>query len=211
MGGRKKPFLELAGEPVLARALRPFLQHPAVTAVRVALAPADADAPPAWLTALDPRVAVVAGGATRAASVGAALAALPADVEVILVHDAARPLVTRAILDRCIAAAARGTGAVAGWPARDTLKEVDDAGRVVGTPERSRIWHAQTPQAFPAALLRRAYEAWDGAPATDDAALVERVGGVVVMVEGSPRNLKVTRPDDLPIAELLLGRGDEDG
>ena len=206
MGGRRKPFLELCGEPVLLHALRPFLAHPAVVAVRVALSPDDAADPPAWLSALDPRVAVVAGGATRAESVRAALDAL-GDVDVVLVHDAARPMVTTAIIDRCVAVAAAGEGAVAGWPASDTLKEVDAERQVRATPDRSRLWHAQTPQAFPAALLRRAYAAWDGREATDDAALVERVGGHVRMVEGAPTNLKVTRPEDVAVAEALLAMG----
>lgn len=216
MGGRRKPFLELRGEPILAHALRPFLAHPAVTVVCVALSPDDAAAPPEWLTRMDARVRVVAGGAARSDSVKAALDAL-GDVDIVVVHDAARPLVTRAILDRCIAAAAAGTGAIAGWPATDTLKQVDAALRVVATPDRSRIWHAQTPQAFPAALLRRAYAAWDDREATDDATLVERVGGVVVMVEGSASNLKVTRPEDIVIAGALLamlaphGAGDAGG
>lgn len=204
MGGVRKPFLELEGEPLLLRSLRPFLDLPGVGAVRIALAPDDAADPPRWLAGLDPRVGLVAGGETRAASVGAALAALPDDVEVVLIHDAARPLVSRAIVERCLAAVGEGVGAVAGWPATDTLKQVDDDRRVVGTPDRRRLWHAQTPQAFPASLLRRAYAAWDGTQATDDASLVERVGGTVVMVEGSPRNLKVTRPEDLPLAALLL-------
>ncbi|MBW3535383.1 MAG: 2-C-methyl-D-erythritol 4-phosphate cytidylyltransferase [Gemmatimonadetes bacterium] len=204
MGGARKPFLELEGEPLLLRALRPFLAHPSVTAVRIALAPEDAADPPPWLTGLDGRIGLVEGGRTRTRSVAAALAALPDGVEIVLVHDAARPLVTRAVLDRCLTAASAGVGAVAGWPATDTLKEVDEDGRVVGTPDRRRIWHAQTPQAFPASLLRRAYATLDGDDATDDATLVERVGGTVVMVEGSASNLKVTRPEDLPLAALLL-------
>lgn len=203
MGGRKKPFLTLRGEPVLLRSLRPFLDHPAVRAVRVALAPEDVADPPPWLRGLDVRVALVPGGGTRADSVRAGLDAL-GDVEIVLVHDAARPLVSRAIIDRCIAMARSGVAAVAGWPATDTLKQVDERRRVVGTPDRARIWQAQTPQSFPLALLRQAYAAWDGREATDDASLVERVGGTVVMVEGAPTNLKVTRPEDLVLAEALL-------
>lgn len=205
MGGCKKPFLVLRGEPLLQHALRPFLTHPAVTALRVALPPDDASDCPGWLRDLDPRLALVAGGASRAASVRAALEALPnVDMDVVLVHDAARPLVTHAIIDRCIGAVGMGTGAVAGWPASDTLKEVDDDRRVLTTPDRSRLWHAQTPQAFPAELLRRAYAAWDGREVTDDGALVEMVGGSVLMVEGSATNLKVTCPEDLVVAEALL-------
>ena len=206
MGGVRKPFLTLRGEPLLLHSLRPLLAHPLVTAMRVALARDDATDLPPWLASLDGRVEVVPGGLTRATSVQAALAALP-EVDVVLVHDGARPFVSRAIVDRCLAVATQGQGAVAGWPATDTLKEVDDRGRVVATPDRGRLWQAQTPQAFPAALIRSAYRAWDGSDATDDAALVERVGGTVVMVEGSPTNLKITRHEDLAVAETLLAMG----
>jgi 2-C-methyl-D-erythritol 4-phosphate cytidylyltransferase len=204
MGGRKKPFLVLNGEPLLLHSLRPFLAQASVTAVRVALSAEDAAHPPEWLRSLDPRVAVVAGGDSRAASVRAALHAL-GPVDVVLVHDAARPLVSGAIIERCIHGAWRGKCLVAGVPATDTLKEVDDHHRIVATPDRSRIWHAQTPQAFPAELLARAYAAWDGSEVTDDAALVERVGGTVEMTPGSHVNLKVTRPEDVAVAEAFLG------
>jgi 2-C-methyl-D-erythritol 4-phosphate cytidylyltransferase len=135
---------------------------------------------------------------------------LPHDVTVIAVHDAARPLVTRSIIDRCLAEIREGRGAVAGWPAVDTLKEVDEQGRILATPDRERFWHAQTPQVFPSRLLLDAYEhALDaGIRDTDDAALVEAIGGEVVMVQGSARNLKVTRPEDLPLAEFLAELGE---
>jgi 2-C-methyl-D-erythritol 4-phosphate cytidylyltransferase len=210
MGGIRKPFLELRGEPVLARALRPFLEHRRVTAVVIALGREDSETPPTWLSGLDPRIRIVPGGATRGDSVWAALEALPVNVDLVAVHDAARPLVTREIFHRCLEAVGVGRGAVAGWPAVDTLKEVDREGRIVATPDRERIWHAQTPQVFPRPLLmeayRRAREA--GLTDTDDAALVERIGGEVVMVRGAPGNLKVTRPEDLPLAELFLKLGD---
>ena len=214
MGGVRKPWLELAGEPVLRHTLRPFLADERVTAIRVALSEADAADPPAWLSAIDPRVRVVEGGDSRAASVARAVRALPDDVTVVLVHDAARPLVDAATIDRCVRTAAAGTGAVAGLPSVDTLKQVaaadpgsEGAPRIVGTPDRTRLWRAQTPQAFPAALLRRAIEREDlHASATDDASLVEAIGGEVVMVEGHARNLKVTRPEDLPMAEWYLAR-----
>lgn len=212
MGRRKKPWLELAGEPLLLHALRPFLAHDDVVAVRVALSPSDATDPPGWLVGLDRRVRLVPGGESRAESVRRAVEALPQEVEVIMVHDAARPLVDGEILDRCLAVARAGKGAVAGWPATDTLKEVDPDGRVVATPDRRRLWHAQTPQAFPAHVLRRAYERLeDPGSATDDAAVVERGGGTVMMVRGSSHNLKVTRPEDLALAELFLGRRREGG
>jgi 2-C-methyl-D-erythritol 4-phosphate cytidylyltransferase len=207
MGGKKKPFLELAGEPLLVHALRPFLADPRVVAVVVAVSPEDVTDARSWVEALDERVTVVAGGDSRADSVARAVARMPEDVDVILVHDAARPLVTGWIVSRCIETALDGEGAVAGWPATDTLKEVDGEDRILRTPERSRIWHAQTPQGFPAEALREALadEARRSA-ATDDASLVEATGLTVRMVEGAPDNIKVTRPEDLPIAETLLRR-----
>jgi len=209
MGGIRKPFLDLAGQPILRWAMTPFLDHPRVTALRVALGEEDFRSPPDWLRALSPRVQVVEGGATRGESVGAALEALPADVDLVVVHDAARPLVTRDMIDRCLAAVGPGRGVVVGWPAVDTLKEVDAEGRIVGTPDRKRIWHAQTPQVFPASLLLAAYRMASerGISNTDDAALVEEIGGEVVMVLGSARNLKITRPEDLRLAELFLKSG----
>ncbi len=211
MGGRRKPFLELEGEPLLLRSLRPFLRHPRLEAVAVALSSDDLQTTPGWLAEADPRLKLVQGGATRGESVWAALQALPESVDVVAVHDAARPLVNRAIIDRCLAEVEAGRGAVAGWPAVDTLKEVDTHGRIVRTPDRERIWHAQTPQVFPRDLVMRAYrEAWkEGRENTDDAALVEAVGGEVVMVAASPYNLKVTRPEDLVMAQAFLSLVDD--
>jgi 2-C-methyl-D-erythritol 4-phosphate cytidylyltransferase len=210
MGGVRKPFLELEGEPVLLHALRPFLDHPSVEALAIALGPEDLAYPPDWLAGLDPRVTLVPGGGTRGESVMAAILALPENVELVAVHDAARPFVTGEILQRCIEASVEGRGAVAGWPAVDTLKEVEEGGeRILGTLARNRVWHAQTPQVFPRELVLRAYgEAMDrGITDTDDAALVERIGGEVVMVPGSATNLKITRPEDLPLARAILTGG----
>jgi len=206
MGGVRKPFLTLLGEPVLLHSLRPFLDHPMVRAVAIALGEEDFLAPPEWLKALDSRVMRVRGGASRGESVMAALQALPDTVDAVAVHDAARPLLTREIIDRCLAAVGANRGAVAGWPAVDTLKMVDEEEMILDTLPRSSVWHAQTPQVFPRDLIVAAYEAAEeaGIADTDDAALVERVGGEVVMVEGSPSNLKVTRREDLPLAEFLL-------
>ena len=210
MGGIRKPFLELLGEPILAWALRPFLQHPRVAAVAVALGADDCSPPPGWLANWDPRIRIVPGGETRGDSVRAALHALPDDLSVIAVHDAARPLITGSIIDRCLAEVREGRGAVAGWPAVDTLKEVDEQGRILATPDRDRFWHAQTPQVFPRRLLLDAYRhaLETGIRETDDAALVEAFGGEIVMVPGSARNLKVTRPEDLPLAEFLANLGE---
>lgn len=213
MGGVRKPFLELRGEPLLLHALRPFLDHPQVAGVVVALGEEDAHDLPDWLGTLDARVTVVPGGRTRGDSVRAAIRALPTGVDLVAIHDAARPLVTRAILDRCVDAVRADRGAVAGWPAVDTLKrvegEADRVATVAGTLVRREIWHAHTPQVFPREMIVAAYEAAAeaGVDDTDDAALVERMGGKVVMVPGDPWNLKVTRPEDLALAEFLLGGG----
>lgn len=206
MGGRRKAFLALGGEPLLARTLRPFLDFSGVTDLVVALPPDEVPSPPAWLRGMDPRVRLVAGGATRLHSVCRALEALPREVEVVLVHDAARPLVTASIIGRCVDGVRDGAGAVAGWPVVDTLKRVGEDGFVEATPDRVGLWRAQTPQAFPREALLAAYrkaeaEEW---AATDDAAVFARAGGRVRMVEGSPWNMKVTHPGDLPVAERLL-------
>ena len=208
MGGMAKPFLELCGEPILMRALRPFLDHPGVREVIVPLPMAHAETPPAWLIEADPRVRVVAGGETRRDSVWAGLQALSDALDVAVIHDGARPFVSPHVVGGCIALAGTGVGAVAGVPVVDTMKEVEGDGHIAATPDRSRLWHAQTPQAFPLGMIMDAHRRAlaEGLPATDDAALVERVGGRVVMVESSPDNLKITRPEDLETAESILSR-----
>ncbi len=151
---------------------------------------------------------VVAGGPTRSASVRAGLAAVPEDAEIVVVHDAARPLAGPALFERVVAAVRGGAdGAVPGLPVPDTIKRVDatgDVAIVVETLDRPALRAIQTPQAFAAAVLRRAHA--DGGDATDDAALVEGLGATVVVVEGDPANLKITGPDDLARAEALLSR-----
>lgn len=207
--GARKQYLELAGEPILLRAIRPFVEHPAVEWVVVALPPEDVDDPPFPLPA---GVRTVAGGAERGDSVRRGLDAVPAEAEVVIIHDGARPLLTRAVVDRVLAAASGGSGAIAAVPVADTLKRVDYEGAIAATVDRDRLWRAQTPQAFPREMIREAYRraAGEGATATDDAGLVERYGGRVVVVEGDGRNLKVTHPGDLARAELLL-RGVAEG
>lgn len=209
MGGVRKPFLRLAGDYVLVRALRPFLADERVVRVAVALAPPDAAAPPDWLVDLDDRISVVAGGRTRGASVARCLDAIPGDVHVIAVHDAARPLVGREVVRRCLDVAVSGVGAVAGCPAVDTMKIVDEGGYIRSTPERSTLWHAHTPQAFPAEALRLAYASGE-VGATDDAALVEGQGVRVLMIDDGALNPKITRPGDLAVGEAILrSRGEE--
>jgi 2-C-methyl-D-erythritol 4-phosphate cytidylyltransferase len=152
----------------------------------------------------------VTGGRSRSASVRAALAATP-EATVAVVHDAARPLVTREIVERCIAALDEGVdGAIAAVPMADTVKEAGPDGRVIRTIDRSSLWSIQTPQVFRADVLRAALDVDEDqlASATDDAARVEAAGGTVRVVESTPENFKVTGPGDLEHAEaLLLARG----
>ena len=206
MGGRRKQYLELDGVPILLRSLRPFLDREDVVEVVVALPPDDVETPPQWLRAADPRIRVVAGGETRAASVRAALNVLSEVTRVVAVHDGARPLIDAETVERCVRTARDGEGAVAGCPAVDTMKEVDEEARVVATPDRSRLWHAHTPQVFPRKLIVEAYAEADPGEleATDDASLVERRGEPLRMIRCTPRNIKVTRPADLAVARALL-------
>ena len=205
--GEPKQFRPILGVPMLLRALRPFTSHPEVLHVVVVLPPAYVERPPEWLAkARGARLALVAGGAQRADSVRAGLAALPPDAAVILVHDAARPFVGRGTIDVVIARARGGVGAVPAVPVGDTLKEVADAGgtRIARTVARDRMWRAQTPQGFPRPMLEEAYARSAAEPAaTDDAEVCERAGFPVEVVTDSPHNVKITTTEDFRIAEAL--------
>lgn len=209
-GGVLKQYREIAGVPMLLRALRPFVSHPDVAHVAVALPATHAAAPPEWLAALaGDALSFVAGGVKRSDSVRRALAGLRPGCNVVLVHDAARPFVERATIDAVIAAARSGDGAVAAVPLSDTLKEADaENAAVARTVPRERLWRAQTPQGFPREMLEAAYAgaAAREDDATDDAALVELLGRRVRLIPDSPRNFKVTTTDDLALAEAWAGR-----
>ncbi len=201
--GRRKQYLELDGEPILLRALRPLLAHPEIEWVVVAL-PAEHLAEPRF--PLPPGVVAVAGGRERGDSVRSALAAVPPEADVVVIHDGARPLLDAALVERTLRAVRPGAGAIAAIPVADTLKRIAADGSVAETVDRRALWRAQTPQAFPRELIVDAYRRaeLDGVVATDDAALVERYGGRVVVVEGDERNIKITRPEDLVLGKLLL-------
>ena len=182
--GRAKQYEPLEGRRVLDHAVEAC--RTAVDGIVLVVLPERAgDAEPA----VD---AVVAGGATRSASVRAGLAAVPEDAEIVVVHDAARPWASPALF-RAVIAAVRD-GAVPGLPLADTVKRVD-GDRVLETLDRGDLVAVQTPQAFRADVLRKAHVS--GADATDDAALVEQAGGTVVVVPGEPGNCKITHRDDL--------------
>jgi 2-C-methyl-D-erythritol 4-phosphate cytidylyltransferase len=152
----------------------------------------------------------ILGGDTRQESVSRGLAALPPEAGVVLIHDGARCLVEPELLMRCAAAVreavAAGAGMIAATPVSDTIKQVDEQGAITATPDRSRLWAAQTPQGFGVAQLRQAHARADaeGWSVTDDAALYERLGLSVRILEAPPSNIKVTTPFDLVVAEAVL-------
>jgi len=203
-----KQFRWVAGKPMLLHSVQRFQARPDVAMVVCVLPRSHVGDPPPWLFQSDlERLLISVGGPTRQASVENGLQDLPASVNIVVVHDAARPLVTDATIDGVIAAARAGHAAVAALPVVDTLKEVGEDGHVIRTVERTRLWRAQTPQAFPRALLARAHDAArrDGVAATDDAALCERLGFTVVVVRGSERAMKITDETDFARANALAG------
>jgi 2-C-methyl-D-erythritol 4-phosphate cytidylyltransferase len=198
--GRPKALVPLAGRPLLAWSVDALARTECVRQIIVAL--------PAGVPALD-GVTCVEGGASRSDSVRRALAAAAPDGDPILVHDAARPLLTPALAQRVIDALladAAADAAIAAEPVTDTVKRVGGDGGVRETLDRSELWAVQTPQVFRRAALARALDAPEDelARATDDAWLVERGGGRVIVVPSGQENLKVTTPTDLRLAELLL-------
>ncbi len=196
--GTPKQWRIVGGRPVAAWSVQALAEAGADRIV-VVIPPDDAGEAKAALGALE--VTLISGGATRDASVKAGLAALE-DAEIILVHDAARPFVTRGHVDALLAALVEADGALPALAMADTLKR-RDGDRLVTVP-REGLWRAQTPQAFRAEVLRAAYAAWPaGETPTDDAAVVERAGGRVALVTGDPRLMKLTYPEDFAMAETL--------
>jgi 2-C-methyl-D-erythritol 4-phosphate cytidylyltransferase len=202
--GAPKALRPLAGEALLVHAVRRIVAAPSVGCVVVAAPP---DAVEEVRRLVGEQVVVVAGGASRQASVGAALAAVPARFDIVLVHDAARALTPPAQIEQVAAAVRGGHAAVIPVLAvYDTIKQVDATGVVVGTVDRSVLRAVQTPQGFRRAVLVEAHaSAVDDH--TDDAGLAEKIGVPVFTVPGHEAALKITRPFDLAVAELLLARG----
>ena len=205
-----KQFLPLAGRPILQWTVDTFVRCPSVREVIVALPAELVDAHLPYLEL--PKVRVVAGGERRQDSVANGFDALSPEAEIVLVHDAARPLVDEATIDRSIAAATAAGAAIVAVEASDTVKlsEPREGARLVDrTLSRDTIFLAQTPQAFRREVLREAIALGrSGVEATDEAALAERAGHRVQLVEGSRRNIKITTPEDLVVAEALIdGRG----
>lgn len=199
--GERKQYRLLGERAVAELACRPFVAEARVGTVVLVLPPDDLDDPPAWARSLPVRLA--AGGETRRASVRSGLEALGEGPDAVLVHDGARPLVGRELVGRVLDAVREGP-VVPAIPIPDTVKEVDEDGRVVATLDRSRLRRIQTPQGFPRDALARAHREAPAGSATDDAGLCEALGMEVRTVPGDPENLKITTTEDLERARRLL-------
>ena len=201
-GAQPKQLQMLAGVPILKRTVDAFLQGYGFDEVVVALPSELAIDPPSYLDS----VIVVEGGERRQDSVANAFRAVAPSSQIIVIHDAARPLVSNALIERTIDAASRHGAAIAALQARDTVKRTDGSRIIRGTIPREEIFLAQTPQAFRVGVLRDALAiASQATDATDEAMLAEAAGHHVHLVEGDPRNLKITTPEDLEMAERLIG------
>lgn len=209
-----KGFVELAGVPMLTYSLMAFAKASRIEGVVLVVPGGTEDRARSVADEAVPalRVEIVAGGSSRQASVRAGLDAIPPDVDQVVVHDAARPLVTASLIEIALSALRSAPGVVVAVPEIDTLKR-EQQGFVNGTIDRSNVWRAQTPQAFRADVLRAAHAraAIEGFEATDDASLLEWTGEPVMIVKNSDENLKVTTSGDLAVAEAILAARRSEG
>ncbi len=204
-----KPYLKLGGRTILEWTIDRFVGLPVVRQIVIATNKAFLGEAESLLSGFEKKVPfgirIVEGGAERQDSVARALRFVT-DVDLVAVHDAARPLVKGTHILQCSETALACGGAVLGIPVADTIKESDEQGYVKSTPDRSQLWQCQTPQIFPLGILKKAFEYAEhtGFRGTDDAALVEHMGGTVRMVHGDASNIKITYPFDMLIAKTLI-------
>jgi 2-C-methyl-D-erythritol 4-phosphate cytidylyltransferase len=214
MGGDPpKPYLPIAGRPLVLRALDRIFSSSHVEKVILVVAAADMKRCELMLGAdvalRDRPWFLQVGGATRQQSAHRGLEKITPDTDIVMIHDAARPFASAALIERCIEAAAIRGAAVPGLPVRDTIKVVSPDHRIQSTPERKSLWEIQTPQAFKRELIVAAHgqAERDGLEVTDDAMVVERLGKPVYLVEGERTNFKITLPEDVWFAEVLIREG----
>lgn len=204
-----KPFLKVGDRLILEHTISRFLEVPELTEVIIATSKDHIPDIHSMFKRIpgDVILKVVEGGSERQFSIYNALREISEEATLVAVHDAVRPFIRPALIIECCNMAKEFGGAVLGVPAKDTIKQVNEENVIKATPDRSFLWQAQTPQVFQKELLIRAYESAlkENFIGTDDASLVERIGGKVQMVEGDRENLKITYPVDLKIAELILG------
>lgn len=208
-GGTPKQFLSLDGVPIFVHTLRKFVACDAIDEICLALRADDMERASKDIERehFPKPVRLVAGGASRQESVARALAVAPETTELLVVHDAVRPFIELDMIRRVIEAARKDGAAILGIPSVDTIKQVERQ-KIMGTIPRERIVLAQTPQAFRYPIIREAYaraEA-DGFNGTDESSLVERLGYTVTVLMGSDRNIKITKPSDLPLARLYIAQ-----
>jgi 2-C-methyl-D-erythritol 4-phosphate cytidylyltransferase len=205
---RNKLWLPLAGTPILAHTVRLFATHPEISEVVLVVSERDEADVQAWLAGESYAVTVTRGGAERQDSVRLGLAALSDNCSYVLVHDAARPFVTREQISGIIRQVRQDEATIMAVPVKDTIKVVGATGVVESTPARESLWAVQTPQAFRLSLLREAHQAAlkSGRIGTDDAVLVEWMGHPVTVMQGHYENIKITTPDDLWLGEEILRR-----
>ncbi|MEG3438107.1 2-C-methyl-D-erythritol 4-phosphate cytidylyltransferase [Pannus brasiliensis CCIBt3594] len=212
---RNKLLLTLHGKPLLAWTLLAAEASGSIDWIGIMGQPEDFEAIEEIIASVNPAkpVRLIQGGKTRQESVYNGLQALPDNAERVLIHDGARCLATPALFDRCADALANCTGLIAAIPVKDTIKIVDDGGWIRDTPDRAYLWAAQTPQGFHVPTLKECHEKGrlSGWEVTDDAALFEKCGFPVKIVEGEETNLKITTPVDLAIAEYIIARRSEEG
>lgn len=210
---RLKQFTPVRGKPLAIWAIEPFQRHSAIRGVTLVVPPESAAMPPVWMERLAQEgLVIAAGGMERTDSVRLGLETVPTNVPFVAVHDAARPLIAEEAISRVLEAVGPRRGAIAGRRVTDSLKEIDAEGRVVRTVDRERLWRAETPQAFPRELIVAVHRdaAAEGVTESDCAALCQRYGVEVVVVEIGAPNPKVTRPEDLALVDSLLQRREAD-
>lgn len=207
MGGVNKQFADLCGKPVIVRTLSAFEKCEYISEIIISTRKSDIDEikKVAQEFGISKLKTVVEGGATRAQSVRNAVACVSDDCRLLAIHDGARPLITDEVIKRAVEKANECGAAAVGVPIKDTLKKVDQQGNIICTVDRSELFGVQTPQVFDKGLYLKALnDSDDSESCTDDCLLIEKIGGTVAMVSGDSGNLKITTPDDLPIAEAII-------
>lgn len=212
-GGVAKSYLPIAGRPLVLRTLDRMFSSQTVERVVLVVAADDMERCEALLrndSALRDRPYLLqTGSGTRQQSAQRGLEKVDAETDVVIIHDGARPFVSAALIDRCVESAAQKGAVVVGLPARDTIKIVGDDGLILSTPARRSLWEIQTPQVFQKELIVAAHRQAerDGVEVTDDAMVVERLGKPVFVLEGERTNLKITLPEDIWLAEMMIREG----
>lgn len=202
-----KQFHQLGDAPILVHTVRAFLQNSHIDQIVIAVPSDHIDYTRKMLPSYigqQHKITIVPGGRRRQDSVQAGLNGLDEKIEIVLVHDGARPLVSQAIIDKCYAAAVSDGAAITAVPVKDTLKKSNYNSKVIDTIERKNLWHAQTPQAVRRELLEKGFKMLEGKDVTDESSLLELAGIPVTIVEGSETNIKITRPDDLHLVETIM-------